>query len=318
MTKLQETIFGIMKVFDRLCRDNDLCYYMLGGTMLGAVRHKGFIPWDDDADFGLPREDYERLLALPKEAVPQGFRLRHFSKEAGVPYAFARLEDENTTCIEARRSGSGYTGGVYIDIFPLDADSNVSIFRRWKEWRVKLIKKLLYAHIAEEGKVTNPLKRVIMKAAAGKTKQEALVVRLDAMVSAYGRKNLSGRRFLRGETRLSNYLGHWGRRESVPRSIFDGKSGQRGYAVFDWRRGERIAAPSGGREYEFEGSRFFGAADSAAYLTALYGADYMTPPPEERREGHPAVVIELSKPYRQENGDGGAEKADQEMKRPEE
>lgn len=318
MTKLQEKIFELMKVFDRLCRDNDLCYYMLGGTMLGAVRHKGFIPWDDDADFGLPRADYERLLGLPEEAVPQGFRLRHFSKEAGVPYAFARLEDENTTCIEARRSGSGYTGGVYIDIFPLDADSNVSILRRWKEWRVKLIKKLLYAHIAEEGKVTNPLKRAVMKAAVRKTKQEALVVRLDALVSAYGRKNRSGRRFLRRKERLSNYLGHWGRRESVPQSVFDGGKGQQRYAVFDWRRGERIAAPSGGREYEFEGSRFFGAADSAAYLTALYGAGYMTPPAEERREGHPAAVIELSTPYRQKNGNGGAEKESREMKRPEE
>ncbi len=318
MTKLQEKIFELMKVFDRLCRDNALCYYMLGGTMLGAVRHKGFIPWDDDADFGLPRKDYERLLALPKEAFPQGFRLRHFSKEAGVPYAFARLEDENTTCIEARRSGSGYTGGVYIDIFPLDADSSIPVLRRWKEWRVKLIKKLLYAHIAEEGRVTNPLKRIVMKAAVRKTRQEALVVRLDAMVSAYGRKHGFGRRLLRGEARLSNYLGHWGRRESVPQGVFDGKGGQREYTVFDWRRGERIAAPSGGREYEFEGSRFFGAADSAAYLTALYGADYMTPPPEEEREGHPAAVVELSTPYRQESGESDAGKADRERKSPEE
>lgn len=305
MTELQEKIFEIMKVFDRVCRENALCYYMLGGTMLGAVRHKGFIPWDDDADFGLPRSDYERLLTLSEEKIPTGYRLRHFSREEGVPYAFMRLEDENTTCIEARRSGSGYTGGVYIDIFPLDADSNFYLLRAVRELHIKFVKKLLYAHIAEEGKVKNPLKRIVMKKITEKTEQEGLVRRLDAMVSKY---DGNGKKLQWGEARFSNYLGHWGRKESIPRRVFDGEIRQRGYDAFDWRRGERVAAPAEGRsmEYEFEGSLFFGPIDSAAYLTALYGADYMLPPEEEMREGHPAV-IELEQPYCLENRENGEE-----------
>lgn len=304
MTKLQEKIFEIMKVFDRVCRENALRYYMLGGTMLGAVRHKGFIPWDDDADFGLPREDYERLLALPEEAFPSGYRLRHFSKEEEVPYAFIRLEDENTTCIEARRSGSGYAGGVYIDIFPLDADSNFYLLRLLKELRVRFVKKLLYAHIAEKGKVKNPLKRVVMKKVREKTGLKELVCRLDAMVSECGRKKKGILQW--GDARFSNYLGHWGRRESVPRRVFDGEIRQRGYAAFDWRRGERVAAPAEGRseEYEFEGSLFFGPVDCAAYLTALYGSNYMIPPEEELRGGHPASLIELERPFDAGNRNG--------------
>lgn len=307
MTELQEKIFDIMKAFDRVCRENGFHYYMLGGTMLGAVRHKGFIPWDDDADFGVPRREYEKLLALPEEKFPEGFRLRHFSKERGVPYAFARLEDERTTCIEARRSGSGYVGGVYIDIFPLDEDVNVLPLRVWKEFRIKLFKKCLYAHIAESGAVKNPVKRVFMQGIIRYTDTEGLVRRLDAAVKAYGVKR--ERLQQRGNARFSNYLGHWGRKESIPRSVFDGGIRQRKYSAFDLRRGERIEAQPEGksREYTFEGYRFFGPADGAAYLTALYGPDYMIPPAEDTRGGHPAV-LELNQSYhniKEREGVGG-------------
>lgn len=297
MTGLQEKILDIMKAFDKVCRENDLHYYMLGGTMLGAVRHKGFIPWDDDADFGLPRREYEALLKLPKECFPEGYRLRHCSKEAGVPYAFIRLEDERTTCIEARRSGTGYVGGVYVDIFPLDADVNVALLRVLKEMRIKFKKKLLYAHIAEPGAMKNPVKRLIMRFITRHTDEEALVRELDATVKAYGRKKEKLPQW--GEARYSNYLGHWGRKESVPRRVFDGEIRQRKYLAFDFRRGEKIEAQPEGRstEYEFEGYRFFGPVDNAAYLTALYGSDYMIPPTEDARGGHPATVIELEQSY---------------------
>lgn len=272
MTKLQEKILNTMKAFDKVCRENGLHYYMLGGTMLGAVRHKGFIPWDDDADFGLPRDDYEVLLQLPEEKLPEGFRLRHFSKEAGIPYAFARLEDVNTTYVEARRSGNGYVGGVYIDIFPLDEDSSVPFVRWWKEFRVNVVKKLLYAHIAEKGAVKHPVKRWVMRVAVKHTSGEKVVRKLDAMVK--GKKTEAGVR-MPAKRRYSNYLGHWGRRESIPYKVFGTKQ----------------------KEYEFEGALFYGAAEEKVYLTALYGAAYMTPPEDAMRMGHPALIMDLERSY---------------------
>lgn len=308
MTGLQKKIFEIMKAFDRVCRENGLHYYMLGGTMLGAIRHKGFIPWDDDADFGLPRKEYEKLLALPEKCFPEGYRLRHFSKERGVPYAFIRLEDERTTCIEARRSGSGYVGGVYIDIFPLDGDVNALSLRIWKELYVKFKKKMLYAHIAEKGAIKNPIKLWAMNIITKHTDSEELVRSLDASVRAYGERKEKFPQW--GDARYSNYLGHWGRRESVPRRVFDGEIRQRNYFAFDFRRGEKIEAQPEGRskEYEFEGYRFFGPVDNAAYLTALYGSDYMIPPDGEARGGHPAAIIELEQSYHdieERENDGG-------------
>ncbi len=272
MTKLQEKILNTMKAFDQVCRDNGLHYYMLGGTMLGAVRHKGFIPWDDDADFGLPRDEYEALLRLPEEKFPEGFRLRHFSKEAGVPYAFARLEDVNTTYLETRRSGCGYVGGVYIDIFPLDGDSSVPFVQWWKECRVNVVKKLLYAHIAEKKAVNNPVKRRIMGMVVKYTNHERLVRKLDDMVK--GKKPQAGER-TSANSRYSNYLGHWGRRESISYKVFGAKQ----------------------KEYVFEGTYFFGPADGKAYLTALYGADFMVPPADSMRMGHPATIMDLERSY---------------------
>lgn len=297
MTGLQEKILEIMKAFDKVCRENGLHYYMLGGTMLGAIRHKGFIPWDDDADFGLPRKEYEALLALPESSFPKGYRLRHFSKEAGVPYAFIRLEDEGTTCVEARRSGAGYVGGVYVDIFPLDADVNLLPLRIWKEMHIKIEKKILYAHIAEPGAVRNPLKLLVMRMVAKRTDMDTIVRKLDAEVRSYGVRREKLPQW--GEARFSNYLGHWGRKESIPRRVFDGEIRQRIYRALDLRRGEKIEARPEGRscEYEFEGCRFFGPVDNAAYLTALYGSDYMIPPTEDARGGHPAAVIELDRSY---------------------
>ena len=136
-----------------------------------------------------------------------------------------------------------------------------------------------------------------MKVIAKYTDCEKLVTTLDATVRRYG--ETIERLPQWGDARYSNYLGHWGRKESIPRRVFDGEIRQRKYLAFDFRRGEKIEAQPEGRstEYEFEGYRFFGPVDNAAYLSALYGSDYMVPPEEDAREGHPATVIELDRSY---------------------
>lgn len=284
MTPLQSKILELLQVFDRLCRENGLQYYMLGGTMLGAIRHGGFIPWDDDADVGLPRADYEKLLRQNDIRLPQTYDLRHFSKEKGVPYAFMRLEDKTTTCVETRRSGSGYVGGVYIDIFPLDYDSADSALQKRTEKRIKRKKKLFYAHIADQKQIesekrsTSGLKKVLLQ---GKllgiqtvrifTDRQKLAVALDRCVQNHEKKHPDSKEH------YSNYLGHWGRRESVPREWFSGKNGA--------------------GEYLFEGYKLWGPCESDLYLKALYGADYMIPPKDTEQTGHPAKILLLDCPY---------------------
>ena len=149
MTELQTILLEAMVQFDALCEREQLTYYMLGGTMLGAYRHQGFIPWDDDIDIGMPRADYERLLRLTQEQLPFGYEVRHFSKEKNVPYAFAHFENANTTYVEERRSGGGYKGGVYLEIFPLDKTAETRVQAVWMEKKIWFLKKILYATLLQ-------------------------------------------------------------------------------------------------------------------------------------------------------------------------
>ena len=135
MQELHENLLEVMDVFHGFCKEQGLTYYMLGGTMLGAYRHQGFIPWDDDIDIGMPRKDYEKLLAL-KDKMPVGFGLRHHRLESGIPYAFAHFENVNTTYIEQRRSKDTYVGGVYLEIFPLDEAPAKAWQRKLKYYQI--------------------------------------------------------------------------------------------------------------------------------------------------------------------------------------
>ena len=127
---LQDKMLDILKYFISLCENNGLRYWLAGGTCLGALRHGGFIPWDDDLDVYMPREDYEKLWDIMSKGKADGqYKLCRTSKEKNYHHRVMQLVDLNTTFIHSRSKDEDIEHGVYIDIIPIDACPNNIISR---------------------------------------------------------------------------------------------------------------------------------------------------------------------------------------------
>ena len=96
---VHQHVLGIAKEFDQICSENHIPYYMIGGTMLGAIRHRGFIPWDDDMDFGVPIEYYVLLEGVLSKELPYPYRCCTYKNHPGVLHNFMKIEDQST-CID--------------------------------------------------------------------------------------------------------------------------------------------------------------------------------------------------------------------------
>lgn len=137
MNKTDETLFNIqsteleiLSYFDTFCRENGLKYSLSGGTLLGAVRHKGFIPWDDDVDCMMMREDYDKLIALWNEkADTQRYILQNKDNAPNFPQSFLKIRKNNTTFLQSEQERGKYHTGIFIDIMPADRFPN-GFFRR--------------------------------------------------------------------------------------------------------------------------------------------------------------------------------------------
>lgn len=127
MTDEQLHLLKLLEHFSDLCRKNNLRYYLAGGTLLGAVRHQGFIPWDDDIDILMPVDDYNRFLKL-EESLFSGVRILSELKSEDYPFFFCELCD---TKIPFNTQNQNGPAGVYIDIFPLVPSRRPSRYSRF-------------------------------------------------------------------------------------------------------------------------------------------------------------------------------------------
>ncbi|SDB46885.1 lipopolysaccharide cholinephosphotransferase [Pseudobutyrivibrio sp. YE44] len=118
INELHNIQLEMMEQFDKLCKEEGLTYFLAGGTLLGAIRHKGFIPWDDDVDLSMPRPDYEKLMSLGKNHPEKfGFlSLTQIGDGTNYPLPFAKIENTKTVI----KKGDKSQGGLFIDIFPID------------------------------------------------------------------------------------------------------------------------------------------------------------------------------------------------------
>lgn len=120
LRKLQLETVEILEAFKHYCKQHDLTWFLLSGTALGAIRHNGFIPWDDDLDVGMPRSDYNRLLELAKKSFPTGYHLDVPSAEIPLATLFAKMCADGTQFVTQETIEAGYKQGIFIDIIPLD------------------------------------------------------------------------------------------------------------------------------------------------------------------------------------------------------
>lgn len=121
-SQIQQILTNILKFIDEVCQENNLTYSIVGGTAIGAIRHKGFIPWDDDIDIGLLRKDYDKLLQIldSDKYKNSKYKCLYFAKEnKNYFYHFAKVVD-STTYLEESNYISCPKMGLYVDIFPFD------------------------------------------------------------------------------------------------------------------------------------------------------------------------------------------------------
>ena len=255
LAEVRRVQLGVLVELDRLCRAAGLAYYLAYGTLLGAVRHGGFIPWDDDIDVMMPRADYERLLDVFAAAAPSHLTLGCSHTQAQWPLPYAKVSDDRTRLWEPFEVPVEL--GVNIDVFPLDAVPTGWMLRRAQSLELRLLGWALELRYiaADRGRAWHhPVAITVAKPLLRLVPMERLVRAVERAM----------RRTRRHRTeRLGVRVGpEW----AVPRSS--------------------IVPPS---EVDFEGLRCLAPADPDAVLTAVYG-DWRRPPPPGERVSHHAFT----------------------------
>lgn len=138
----KKIVLDIFKAFVTICNENDLRYYCAFGTVLGAIRHHGMIPWDDDVDVFMPRPDYERFLLIFKEIKSEKYELITPRNNKLYYLLYTKLCNKNTTLLES--VDSSYVLGVFIDVFPLDG---LSVNKEIQLQKIKKLKLLFYSGV---------------------------------------------------------------------------------------------------------------------------------------------------------------------------
>lgn len=258
--KVKNQLLSLLDKFVAVCDENHLQYYLAGGSVIGAVRHKGLIPWDDDIDVHMPRADYEKLQTLPDEVWGENMRLATWRKTKNYTYDFLKLELTNTTVIE--RLHPDYIGGIFLDVFPLDFISDnqaeVSLF----EDKLRRISK---RYIECTIKNDNECKSILE------------LLRLKIKRAFYNHKN---------------QMGKW---EQLAMS-FDNRDEKIMFAhdYFYYKGGMEEKWFGKGAMLEFEGRKVLVPSDYDAYLRHIFG-DYMKLPPVESRKGHAFLYVNYDK-----------------------
>lgn len=263
--KLHFVDLEIVKEVISICEQHNLLYYALGGTMLGAIRHKGFIPWDDDIDLGMPRNDYEKFLEIAPKELSKKLKLVNYRTDPDYHYYITRVLDTTTKVVETRYEHEGNYTHASIDIFPLDGSPNNELLRKFYFFRVMSHRAMMALHYKtgiDPDRKRKLWERILL----------GIMRRLptEKMFNAYNQKEI-----------IDKLL----KKHNMWRSIISGN------IMGAYRTVEMVPTDWYGKDtfYQFEDIKLRGIKEFDKYLTHLYG-DYMKLPPEGSRKVHFKII----------------------------
>ncbi len=250
--KIQERGLEMLKFVDEVCRRENLTYWLSGGTLLGAVRHKGFIPWDDDVDLMMPRPDYEKLVAAAERLSTERYILAHPRLQDDYAMSWMRVYDLGTQVRLSKVISLG-PGNLFVDIFPVDALPTNKLLSDLHFRRARL-RYILLKSSRRTGVWPNERLKLLKK----------ILTRITHLVPSNRYARRLDRFCNRGDFNKARYAGccvitHYGNRERMPKSIYE----------------STVRLP-------FCDGKFPAPVGWDTYLRNLYG-DYMQLPPENQR-----------------------------------
>ena len=264
-----QVLRDVLKVLEEL----DVPYYMQGGTMLGAIRHHGFIPWDDDVDLGILRSDYERLLETVSDKLPEHLELRTYWDETDHHYYFARIVD---TRYQIRRMGSleERLENVWVDLFPLDGMPNALLPRQVHKFRLLMTRLKFHLSCFEKVNIKRPGRPFIERAII----RVAMITHVGSWFNTRKQLDKMDRLLKKYPPEKSGYLVNF--------------TGQTSYKFNESFKKEVYGEKT---LYPFEDIEMVGPQQYDRYLRSLYG-EYMTPPKEADRNAHVSELVPIDEP----------------------
>ena len=263
LRQAQFVMLRILKVVDFICRKHRISYWMCFGTLLGAVRYKGFIPWDDDLDIAMLREDYERFVQIAKEELPEDMFLQTRENEKEYDYlpVPCKIRDTKSITESSYLNKQKYHKGIFIDVFPFDRFHRHGIEHK-KDYFLKQYNRLISKCFdADMGIDTTIVKEFV---AHFKPVFRWLLLNYQRKIAPVIEKN-----------------------KQIPdKDCFVGH----GFNT-PWIRKMSMSEVFPLQEITFEGQLFFAPGNTDAYLRHIYGSTYMTPPPKEQQVSPHHVII---------------------------
>lgn len=250
---------------DRICRKHQIKYNICAGTLLGAVRHKGFIPWDDDIDVRMLRSEYKKFCEVCEEELDrERFFLQNEETDPGYRWGFARILRNETAYVRVGQELLKQKTGIFIDIFPSDGIPQKFLQRKIYFKLAFLCRKTLWSPVGSRVE-KQPILRLVYK----------LLSKIPPKIP-YAIFNHLSKRYDEQKSQIVGCMGL-----KADKSVFDSQKIQQKGLKREWHT-DLI-------ELEFEGHMVYAPKDYAGWLTEAFGTDYMQLPPEEKRVVHHTV-----------------------------